>query len=146
MYRTVILPVVLCGCEAWSLTLTEEHRLRMFENRVLKKIFGPNREEVTGEWGKLHNEELCHLYSSPNMMLVSNSRRMRWTGHMARMGERRGAYRVLMGRPVGRRPLERPRNRGEAILKWIFKKQNERTWTRSNWFRIGTRGESFLTW
>jgi len=87
MYRTIILPVVLYGCETWSLTLREERRLRMFENRVLRRVFGPKREEVTGEWRKLHNEELNDLYSLPNIMRVVKSRRMRWAGHVARMGE-----------------------------------------------------------
>jgi hypothetical protein len=80
----------LYGCETWSLTVTEELRLRVFENRVLKRIFGPKREEVTEEWRKLHNEERNNLYSSPNIVRVIKSRRMRWAGHVAGMGERRG--------------------------------------------------------
>jgi len=87
MHRHIILPVVLYGCETWSLTLREEHRLRVFENRVLRRIFGPKRDEVTGEWRKLHNEELHILYSSPNIIRQIKSRRMRWAGHVARMGE-----------------------------------------------------------
>jgi hypothetical protein len=86
IYKTIILPVVLYGCETWSLTLREEHRLRVFENRALRRIFGPKRDEVTGDWRKLHNEELHNLYSSPNRMI--KSRRMRWAGHVARMGRR----------------------------------------------------------
>jgi len=86
--RTIILPVVLYGCETWSLTLWEEHRLRVFENRVLKRIFGPKRDEVTGEWRKLHNEELNDLYSSSSIVRVIKSRRMRWAGHVAQIGER----------------------------------------------------------
>jgi hypothetical protein len=78
--------VVLYECETWSLTLREEHRLRVFENRVLRRIFGPKRDEVTGDWIKLHNEELHNLYSSPNIIRMMKSRRMRWTGHLARMG------------------------------------------------------------
>ena len=109
--RTIILPVVLYGCEAWSLTLREERKLRVFENMVLKKIFGLRRDEVTGEWRRLHNEELNDLYSSSNIVRVIKSRRMRWAGHVARMGEERGAYRVLVGKPEGRRPLGRPRRR-----------------------------------
>ena len=83
-YRTIILPVVLYGCETWSLTLRKEHRLRVFENRVLKRIFRPKRDGVTGEWRKLHNEELNSPYSSPNIMRVIKTRRMRWAGHVAR--------------------------------------------------------------
>jgi hypothetical protein len=82
IYKTTILPVVLYGCETWSLTLKEEHRLRVFENRMLRRIFGPKRDEVTGEWRKFHNEELRDLYSSPSII----KRRMRWAGHVARMG------------------------------------------------------------
>jgi hypothetical protein len=98
IYRTIILPIVLYGCETWSLTLREEHRLRVFENRVLRGIFGPKRDEVTGEWRRLHNEELNGLYSSPNIIRVIRSRRMRWVGHVARIGEERSAYRILVGR------------------------------------------------
>ena len=90
IYRTIILPVVLYGCESWSLTLREERKLRVFENMVLRRIFGPRRDEVTGEWRRLHNEELNDLYSSPNIVRVIKSRRMRWAGHVARMGEERG--------------------------------------------------------
>jgi len=89
IYRTIILPVVLCGCEAWLLTLKEERKLRVFENMVLRRIFGPRRDEVMGEWRRLHNE-LSDLYSSPNIVQVIKSRRMRWAGHVACMGEERG--------------------------------------------------------
>jgi hypothetical protein len=82
----IILPVVLYGCETWSLTLREEHILRVFENRVLRRILGPKRDEVTGEWTKLHNEELHNLYSCPDIIRQFKSRRMGWAGHVARMG------------------------------------------------------------
>jgi hypothetical protein len=117
IYRPIILPVVLYGCETWSLTLREEHRLRVFENRVLRRIYGPKRDGVTGEWRRLHNEELNDLYSSPNIIRVIKSRKMRWAGHVARMGECRGAYRILVGRPEGRRPLGRPKLRWEDNIK-----------------------------
>jgi hypothetical protein len=89
IYKTIILPVVLYMCETWSLTLREEHRLRVFENRVLRRIFGPTRDEVTGEWRKLHNGELRNLYSSPDIIRQIKSSRMRWAGHVADMGEGR---------------------------------------------------------
>ncbi|KAJ4443792.1 hypothetical protein ANN_05572 [Periplaneta americana] len=117
IYKTVILPVVLYGCETWTLTLREEHRLRVFENKVLRKIFGAKRDEVTGEWRKLHNTELHALYSSPNIIRNLKSRRLRWAGHVARMGESRNAYRVLVGRPEGKRPLGGPRRRWEDNIK-----------------------------
>jgi hypothetical protein len=104
IYKTVILPVVLYGCETWSLPLGEEHRLRVFENRMLRKIFGPKREE-DGSWRILHNDELHDLYSSPNIVKVIKSRRRRrWAGHVACMGEGRG---VLVRRSEGQRPVER---------------------------------------
>jgi hypothetical protein len=112
-----MLPVVLYGCESWSLTLREECRLRVFENRVLRKIFGPKRDEVTGNWRRLHNKELYALYSSPNIIRVMKSRRLRWAGNVARRGERRGAYRALVGTREGRRPLGRPRRRWENNIK-----------------------------
>ena len=113
IYRTIIFPVVLYGCETWSLTLREERRLRVFENKVLRRVFGPKRDEVTGEWRKLHNEELSDLYSLPNIVRVVKSRRKRW----ARMGEGRGVHRVLVGKPEGKRPLGRPRRRWEDNIK-----------------------------
>jgi hypothetical protein len=88
IWKTIIWPVVLCWYETWSLTLREEHRLRVFEIRVLKRIFGPKRDEVTGEWRKLHNEEFRDLNSSPSIIRMIKSRRMRWTGHVARMRRR----------------------------------------------------------
>jgi hypothetical protein len=117
IYRTIILPLVLYGCETWSLTLRDERRLRLSEYRVVRRVFGPKRDEVTGEWRKLHNEELNDLYSLPNIVQVVKSRRMRWAGHVARMGEGRGVHRVFAGKPEGKRPLERPRRRWEENIK-----------------------------
>jgi hypothetical protein len=97
IYRTIILPVVMYGCETWLLTLKEECRLMVFENRVLRKIFGPKRDEVTGEWRKLHNDELNDMYSSPIIFEVIKSRRIKWVGHVVHMRERRGAYRFWWG-------------------------------------------------
>ena len=110
------MPVVLYGCETWSLTLREERRLRVLENRVLRRIFGHDRDEVTGEWRKLHNEEL-NLYSSPKIVRAIKWRRMRWAGHTAHMGERRGVYSVLVEKPEGKRSLGRPRRRWEDNIK-----------------------------
>ena len=97
--------------------MREELRLRVFENRVLRRIFGPKKDELLFEWRKLHNEELNDQYSSPNIFRVIKSRRMKWAGHVARMGEKRGVYRVLMGKPEGKRPLVRPRGRREDNIK-----------------------------
>ena len=104
------MPVVFYGCEPWSLTLREERKLRVFENMMLR-IFGPRRDEVKGEWRRLQNEELNDLYTSSNIVRVIKSRRMKWGGHVARMGEERGVYRVLVGKPEGKRPLGIPGRR-----------------------------------
>jgi hypothetical protein len=140
IYKTIILPVVLYGCETWSLTLRKEHRLRMFENKVLRRIFGPKRNEVTVGLRKLHNEELRDLYSSPSITRIIKSRRMRWVGHVARMGEKRNAYRLLVGKPEGKRPLGRTRCRwvdnikmdlleiGSRDVDWIGLAQDRDKW------------------
>ena len=99
------------------LKLREERKLRMFENRVLRRVFGPKRDEVTGKRRKLHNEELSDLYSLPHIVQVVKSRRMRWAGHVARMGEGRGVHRVMVGKPEGKRPLGRSRRRWEDNIK-----------------------------
>jgi len=103
------------GYDTWSLTLREERRLR-FENKVLRRIFGPYRDEVTGEWRRLHNEELNEMYS-PNIVRVIKSRRMRWVGRLAHLGEGRGLYRVLVGKPEGKRPHGRQGVDGRIILR-----------------------------
>jgi hypothetical protein len=97
--------------------LNQERRLRVFENKVLRRIFGPKSDEVTGEWRRLHNKELYDLYSSANIIRVIKPRRLRWAGNVARMGQRRGAYRDLVGKPEGRRPLGEPRRRWEDNIK-----------------------------
>jgi hypothetical protein len=111
IYKTIILPVVLYRCETWSLILREEHRLRVFEKRVLRRIFGPRRDEMAGGWNELHNEEFHDLYSSPSIIRMIKLRRMKWTRHVARMGEKRNTYMLLVGKPEGKRPLGRPRRR-----------------------------------
>jgi hypothetical protein len=138
IYKTIILPVVLYGCETWSLTLREEHRLRVFENRVVRRIFGPTRDEVTGKWSTLHNGELHNLYSSPDIIRQIKSRRMSWAGHVARMGEGRNVYRGLVGKPEGKSPLGRPRRRWKDGIKmdlgeigwegWIHLAQDRDRW------------------
>ena len=140
IYKTIILLVVLYGCETWSLTLREERKLRVFENMVLRRIFGSRRDEVAGKWRRLHNEELNDLYSSPNIVRVIKSRRMRWAGYVARMGEVRLVYRVLVGKPEGKRPLGRPRHRwvdnirmdlqevGCGFMDWIGLAQDRDRW------------------
>jgi len=112
----------------------------VFDNKVLRKIFGPNRDEVTGEWRKLNNEELNNLYSSPYIVRVIKSRRMRWAGHVACIGDRRGIYRVLVGQPVGKRPLGRPRHEREDNINMDFQEVGWGAWTGLIWFRIGTGG------
>jgi hypothetical protein len=126
--------------ETFSLTLGEEHRLRLFENRVLRRIFGPKREE-DGSWRKLHNDELHSLYSSPNIVRLIKSWRMRRAGHVAHMGEGRGVYRVLVGRPEGKRPLGRPRCRWEDIIKMDLREIgiNEANWIRLAQDRVQRR-------
>ena len=103
---------MLYGCETWSLTLREECRLRVFENRILRRIFGPKMHE-NGEWRRLHNEELHSLYCSPNEVRVNKSRRLRWAGYVARMEEARSSFKISTGEPTGKRSLGRPRRRWE---------------------------------
>jgi hypothetical protein len=123
MYRTIILLAVLYGCETWSAMLREERSLRMFEKRVMRRITGRKREEVVGDWRRLHNDELPNLYASPNIIRAIKLRRMRWVGHVAYMGEMRNAYN---------------RHTWEAILEWILGKYGGRVCPGFIWLRIGT--------
>ena len=134
------LSVVLYGCETWSQTLREKRRLRVLENRVLRRIFGPKRDEVSGEWRKLHNEELTGLYSSPNIVWVIKLRKMRWVGHVASMADRRGTYRILVGKPEGKRPFGRPRCRWEDKINMHLQEVGWEAWTGLIWLRIGAGG------
>jgi hypothetical protein len=127
------LPVVLYGCETWSLTLREEHRLRVFENRVMRSIFGPKKDEVTGGWRKLHNYELRNLYSIPSIIRMIKSRKVRWAGHVARIGKKRNAYRILLGMPEGKRPLGRPRRRWVDNIKMDLR---EIGWDGGDWIDL----------
>jgi hypothetical protein len=139
IHKTIILPVVLYGCETLSLTVREEHRLRVFENRVLRML-GSKRDGVTGGWRKLYTEELHNLYSSPSIIRIIKSRKMRWAGHVARMGEKRNVYRLLVGKPDEKRPLGRPRRRwidnikmdlpeiGLSAVDWIGLAQDRYRW------------------
>jgi hypothetical protein len=120
------------------MTLREERKLRVLQNKVLRRIFGPRRVEVTGEWRRLYNEELNDLYCSPNILRVIKSRRMRWTWHVARMGEERGVYRVLVGKPEGKRPLGRPRHRWVDNIRMDL--WDVGIWTGLGWPRIETGG------
>ena len=130
IYRIIIWPIILYGCETWSLTLREERRLRVLENRVLRRVFGPKRDEVTGEWRKLHNKELSDRYSLPNIVRVVKSRRMTWAGHVVRMG----------GNLRERDQWEDPDADGRIILRWIFRKWEGVVGTGWSWLRIGIGG------
>jgi hypothetical protein len=122
-----------CHVHAFCTENFLDHRLRVFENRVLRGIFGPKRDEVTGKWRKLHNEEIHNLYSSPDIIRKIKSRRMRWAGHVARMGVGRNVYRVLVGRPEGKRPLERPRRRWKDGIKMDLR---EIGWVGVEWIHL----------
>ena len=134
------MPAILHPCETWSLTLREERRLRMFENWMLRIIFGPKRDEISGECRKLYNEDLNELYSSHNIFRVTKSIRMRWVGNVTCLGDRRGVYRVLVGKPEGKRPLGRPHHRwednikmdlqevGPGFIEWIELAQDRARW------------------
>ena len=140
IYRTIILLVYLYGYETWSLTLREERRLRVFENRVLRRIFGPRKDEVTEECRKLHNEELNDLYSSSNIFRVIKWRRMRWAEHVTRMRRGEAYTGFWLGNLRERDHLEDPGVDGRIKLRWIFRKWDVGVRTGSNWLRIGTGG------
>jgi hypothetical protein len=142
--QRLLKPIEIClgkdcgffGCETWSLTLREENRLRVFESRVLRRIFGPKRDLETGGWRKLHNEELHNLYSSPSIIRVVKSRRMRWARHVARMGEKRSACRILVRKAEGKKPCGRPRRRWVDNIKMDLREIGFGLM----WLRIGTSG------
>jgi hypothetical protein len=134
IYKTIILPVVLHGCETWSLTVREKHKLRVFEDRVLR-IFGPKRDGVMGGWRKLHNEELHNLCSLPSIIRIIKSRRMRWAGHVARMGEKMNVYKLLVGKSEGERSRRWIDNIkmdllgiGLSVVDWIGLAQDRYRW------------------
>ena len=146
IYRTVILPVVLYGFETLSLTFRDERRLRAFENRVLRRIFVSRRNEVTGEWRKLHNEELDDLYCSPNVVRVMKSSRMRWAGYVARMGIGDAYTTFWLGNLRVRDHLGDLGIDRRIILRWIFRKWGVGVWTGLSWLRIGTGGGHLWMW
>jgi hypothetical protein len=125
--------VVLYGCETWSLTLREKHRLTLFENRVLRRLFGPKRDEVTGGWRKHHNEELHNLHSSPNIIRIIKSRKLRWTGRVAQMEKKSNAYRILVEKPEGKRPIGRQRRRWVDDIQ-IYLRETE--WVGMGWIDL----------
>jgi len=140
MYRAIIFPVVFCGCETWSLTLREGFRLRVFENRVLRRIFESKRDKITGQWKKLRNGELNDLYLSPNIVLVIKSKRMRWAGHVATMVRGVVSAGFCWGTPRERDHLGEPGVNGRVILNCNFRKLDLNSWIVSSWLRIGTCG------
>jgi hypothetical protein len=139
IYKTLILPVVLYGCETWSLALREEQRLGVFENRVLKRIFGPKRDE-DGSWRKLRNDELCSLYSSPNIVRMIKSRRMRWAGHVARMGREEVLIGFWLGGPKGRDHWKDLDVDGRMTFRWTLGRKRTMGRTGFGWLRRGSSG------
>jgi hypothetical protein len=140
IYRSIIMPVVLYGCETWSFILRDERRRRVFENRVLRRIFGPKRDKVIGEWRKLYNEELNDIYSSPNIVRVIKSRRMRWAGHVAQMGGREACVGFWWGNLRERDHWREPGVGGKTVLGWIFRKWDVGVWTGLGWLGIEKGG------
>ena len=143
--RTDILRV-LYGYEAWCLILREEHRLKVFENRVLRKIFGPKRDGVTGEWRKLHSEELLNVYYSPHIIRVTKSIRRGWARGVTRMGDRKCLYRFLLGRPEGRKPFGRPKHRWEDNIKMDLRELGWGGWIQFFWLMTEIGGERLVIW
>jgi hypothetical protein len=137
IYKITILPVILYRCETWYLTLREEHRLRMFENRVLRRTFGPKRDEVTGEWRKMHKGELHNLYTSPDIIRQIKSRRMRWAGNVARMGEGRNVYRFWWESPEEKAHLKDQGVDGRMGSKLTLGRLVGGVWSGFTWLRIG---------
>jgi hypothetical protein len=135
---TIILPLVLYGCEIWSLTLRKEHRLRVFENRMPRGIFGPKRDKITGGWRKLHNKEILNLYSPPSIIRMIKSRRVRWGGHVAWIRAKRNVYMILVGMPEETSPLGRPRHRRLNNIKLSLREIGRVVWTGLIWFRKWT--------
>jgi hypothetical protein len=140
IHKTIILPVVLYECETCCLILSEQHRLSVFENRVLRRIFAPKRDEVMAEWRKLHNGELHNLYSSPDITRQIKSRRMRWAGHVARMGAGSNVYTVLVGKPEGKVLLKKSRRRWEDVIRMDLGETGWGVWSGFTWLRIWTGG------
>jgi len=146
IYITFILPVVFYGCKIWSHTMREERRQRVYENRVLRRIFGPKRDGATMEWTKPYNEELNDLYSSPNIFRVMKSGRIRWAGHVARMGEGKAYTGSWWGNQRGKIPLGRPRRKWEENIKTGLQSGMWGVWTRSSCLRRGAVGGHLGRW
>jgi hypothetical protein len=146
IHRTITLPVVMYGCETLSLTFTEGLRLRVFESRVLRRIFGLKTDEVTREWKKVHNDEFNDMYYSPKILRMINSRILRWAVHVAFMRKRRGVYRVMVENLREIDHLGDPGVDGRIILRGNLRKWNVGVWTGSSWLRIGTVGGYLRMW
>ena len=140
IHRTIILPAVFYGCETLMLTLREERGLRVFDNMVLRRILGPKKDKVTGEWRKQHNQELNDLHSLPNIVRVIKLRRPRWAGHLACMGLGQPCTGFWCGNLREKNHWADPGVDGRIILRWIFRKWDAGVWTRRSWLRIGTGG------
>ena len=142
-YKTIILLVILYDCETWSLTLWEKQILRVFKNKVLRKISGAKRDKITGEWRKLHNSELHALHSLPNIIRNLKSRQLRWAGHVAHMELTRNSYRVLVGKPGGKRSLRRPKRRWEDNIKMDLR---EVCYDNGDWIHLAEDREQWISY